>query len=601
MRSRAHRPPSPLTLRTFLLSTATVLVAALPAIPSPLGTAFTYQGELTDAGVPVAGSADFRFTLHDAETGGSVVGSTVSLDDVAVADGRFTVQLDFGASFDGDARWLEIRVRSPHDPTDTQPFVTLDPRQPVTAAPYALRALEADGWTLSGTSLVNTNGGFVGINRDTALGMEWFGVHAPIANGFGGMFITTDGASAKPYYGYYAGPVPTGRTASTYMDGGTGDWHLTLDGQSRLVVKASTGNVGIGTGNPTERLQVQGVIYAFTGGFKFPDGTIQTTAAGPLGSGNTLDAAYDQGGAGAGRTIHADAGPVFIDGTGGLAVEARATGVPAFQVDQTSSGPIAQFLVTGSPAITMDAAGRLGVGVDAPTTKLDVRGSESAAVLASIERLSTTVAANDILQIRSGAGSDPGSQLIEGEEGANIRFRVWMNGDVTADGTLAGGGADFAEAVKVTRGAASVEPGDVLVIDPSSPRGFGRSESARSTLVAGVYSTRPGVLASPHDWDQVAAELGLTGGPVEGGEAPAFKPIEIARRLDEVPLAIVGIVPCKVSAENGPIDPGDLLVTSGTPGHAMRDDAARAGTIVGKALDSLPSGTGVILVLVTLQ
>jgi hypothetical protein len=63
----------------------------------------------------------------------------------------------------------------------------------------------------------------------------------------------------------------------------------------------------------------------------------------------------------------------------------------------------------------------------------------------------------------------------------------------------------------------------------------------------------------------------------------------------------VGIVPCKVSAENGAIRPGDLLVTSAIPGHAMRDDDPKNGTILGKALGSLDSGTGVIKVLVTLQ
>jgi hypothetical protein len=66
---------------------------------------------------------------------------------------------------------------------------------------------------------------------------------------------------------------------------------------------------------------------------------------------------------------------------------------------------------------------------------------------------------------------------------------------------------------------------------------------------------------------------------------------------------ILGVVSCKVSAENGPIHPGDLLVTSATPGHAMRTDRESAwpGTILGKALGSLDSGTGVIQVLVTLQ
>ncbi|MCH8981558.1 hypothetical protein IH922_06010 [candidate division KSB1 bacterium] len=60
-------------------------------------------------------------------------------------------------------------------------------------------------------------------------------------------------------------------------------------------------------------------------------------------------------------------------------------------------------------------------------------------------------------------------------------------------------------------------------------------------------------------------------------------------------------MPCKVSAENGAIRPGDLLVTSSLPGHAMRDDKPGVGTVLGKALGSLNSGTGVIRVLVTMQ
>jgi hypothetical protein len=76
---------------------------------------------------------------------------------------------------------------------------------------------------------------------------------------------------------------------------------------------------------------------------------------------------------------------------------------------------------------------------------------------------------------------------------------------------------------------------------------------------------------------------------------------DMASEFDEVPLAVVGIVPCKVTAENGAISPGDLLVTSSTPGHAMRDDDPTVGTVIGKALGSLGVGEGVIDVLVTLQ
>lgn len=66
---------------------------------------------------------------------------------------------------------------------------------------------------------------------------------------------------------------------------------------------------------------------------------------------------------------------------------------------------------------------------------------------------------------------------------------------------------------------------------------------------------------------------------------------------------MVGIVPTKVSTENGPIKRGDLLVTSATLGYAMKgtDRGLLTGAIVGKALESLDSGTGVIEVLVSLQ
>ena len=71
----------------------------------------------------------------------------------------------------------------------------------------------------------------------------------------------------------------------------------------------------------------------------------------------------------------------------------------------------------------------------------------------------------------------------------------------------------------------------------------------------------------------------------------------------EVPMAMVGIVPTKVSAENGSIRPGDLLVTASTIGYAMKgtDRSRLTGAIIAKALGTLNSGTGVIEAVVTLQ
>jgi len=109
-------------------------------------------------------------------------------------------------------------------------------------------------------------------------------------------------------------------------------------------------------------------------------------------------------------------------------------------------------------------------------------------------------------------------------------------------------------------------------------------------------------MASERDWDEIQlAKTGVAASSAVNAELPGTPVRELAAQIDEIPLAVVGIVPCKVSAENGPIRVGDLLVTSATPGHAMRDDNPRPGSIVGKALASLESGTGIIKVLVTLQ
>jgi hypothetical protein len=78
-------------------------------------------------------------------------------------------------------------------------------------------------------------------------------------------------------------------------------------------------------------------------------------------------------------------------------------------------------------------------------------------------------------------------------------------------------------------------------------------------------------------------------------------PMESEKFAAEVPLAMFGIVPCKVSAENGAISRGDLLVSAATPGYAMKgtDKSKMLGAIIGKALDPLPQGTGVIRVLLS--
>ncbi|MGD1994731.1 MAG: hypothetical protein PVI59_16180, partial [Anaerolineae bacterium] len=106
---------------------------------APVGTGFTYQGELRSAGEPVSDECEMAFRLYDADApGGSQVGLPITRT-VAISAGLFTEQLDFGAgAFEGDARWLGITVACPGDSGHADLG-----RQALTAAPYALYALGA--------------------------------------------------------------------------------------------------------------------------------------------------------------------------------------------------------------------------------------------------------------------------------------------------------------------------------------------------------------------------------------------------------------------------------------------------------------------------
>ena len=128
---KPHKPP------TIVLTIVLPALLAGNLVATPLGTAFTYQGVLNDSDGPVAGSYDMRFAIYDAVTDGSAVGSALT-NTVAVSNGLFTVTLDFGSgTFAGEARWLEIGVRTNGSAGD---FTAMSPRQTLTSAPYALYA-----------------------------------------------------------------------------------------------------------------------------------------------------------------------------------------------------------------------------------------------------------------------------------------------------------------------------------------------------------------------------------------------------------------------------------------------------------------------------
>lgn len=110
------------------------------------------------------------------------------------------------------------------------------------------------------------------------------------------------------------------------------------------------------------------------------------------------------------------------------------------------------------------------------------------------------------------------------------------------------------------------------------------------------------VLISDNDTTDVMKSSGCFANRVAGviSENPT---IYMGVNKQKVPLALAGIVKCKVSAENGKITKGDLLVTASLPGHAMRamPHEVSPGMIIGKAMETLTEDTGKILILVNKQ
>jgi hypothetical protein len=166
--------------------------------------------------------------------------------------------------------------------------------------------------------------------------------------------------------------------------------------------------------------------------------------------------------------------------------------------------------------------------------------------------------------------------------GSSSKFLVANNGNVSVAGnvTVNGNiGAKYQDVAEWVETASPLEAGTVVIVDPKEPNRVLPAPKAYDTRVAGAVSRQPGLLlGEPSDTKAMVAQSGR--------------------------------VRVKVDAKYGAIKIGDLLVTSPTPGYAMRSRPMRVGaqsrlhrpgTLLGKALEALPNGKGEILVLLTLQ
>ena len=142
-----------------------------------------------------------------------------------------------------------------------------------------------------------------------------------------------------------------------------------------------------------------------------------------------------------------------------------------------------------------------------------------------------------------------------------------IKGNLNVTGATYNENADLAE---IYPSSELLNPGDVVVISQTRDGYIEKSKAANDTKAAGVISTSPGIVLN--------------------SEATGYK------------LALVGKVPVNITNEGGSVKRGDLLVTSSSPGYAMKaPENPKPGTIIGKALENFTGSRGKILALVNLQ
>lgn len=575
-------------------------------LAAPLGTAFTYQGRLGVGTNAANGLYDLRFTLYDVASGPAQINLTVASAATPVTNGLFTVTLDFGAeAFNGEARWLEIAVRT----NGSSAFTALSPRQPLTPSPYALYAPSAGnaalldgqspaayapatgssayvaktGDTLSGGLVLPANGLTAGANQLVLSGGSvGIGTPSPSAalDVIGSVKLTdsvvlganwvmrNDGPGIGPsWFGHFSGqdydtrlsttdylsPAPNGKSAFL-VQGANTDTDLIVDGRlgvlNDLVVgpsgttlfgDASTGNVGIGTASPAAKLDVAGAVKA-TALNVGTNNVASARGAVAIGEGNQ---ATNTCATAMGYLTKAAGSISTAMGYFAMASHDRTfVWADSWYTPLGVPPPGIPFASTGPGQFLIRASGGVGINTASPQAALDVSGNI----------------------------------LISGDLQLNgsVKSRLDVAGRVYAQSLTITGGADLAEPFHIST--KDIPKGSVVVIDENSLGQLKLSGKPYDKKVAGVISGANGI--------QPGVTLRQDG--VADGEHN---------------VALSGRVYVQADACNGPIEPGDLLTTSATPGHAMKvtDHTKAQGAIFGKAMSSLKEGQGMVLMLVSLQ
>ena len=383
------------TCRSSRLCALVFLVGASGAsIAAPVGTTFTYQGQLKSADAPANGLHDMRFRLFDAAVAGAQVGPTLCLDGVDVVNGLFTVSLDFGAQFNGDRRFLDIEVRADGTPGNCAAgvYTPLAPRQELQGTPYALgiRLPLDEQFDTGGADIRMTNngtgrvlqvirggaGGLSAIRADSAGDSALWG-QGSTATAEGVTAIATGGAHALVAQSQGA----TGRAANVNII------NAANPDPAIFAATAGTGSAALFGGRVDVGRSHDGELRVFHSASTDPQIRARATS-----SGGFVDLFDETGAFHSG--FEADSA-----GTGGFAYIYRSTSSQGFTVDGNTGANEPRVTISGSArSAVFDMADTGNASVELPTSAiaaaecLDEPGVASNANSDGVAIASTTLA-----------------------------------------------------------------------------------------------------------------------------------------------------------------------------------------------------------------
>jgi hypothetical protein len=526
------------TLSVSLPQITAAQVAATPAM-------MNFQGRLTKPdGTPVAdGTYSIRFSLWDAASGGAEKWNQ-TLSSVAVRNGAFAARLDTNTAnlFNGDL-WMEIKIGS--DPA-------LTPRQQLVSVAYAMKANTVPDGSITADKLAN----------DALNNVSW------LLNG--------NAASASHFLGTTNSQPLVFKTNNAE--------------RMRLL---ANGNLGIGINNAATKLHLQDGVFRIGNTADNKNYELAYDAAGDyfyideLGTGRHL---VIKNGGNVGINTTTPTSPLSFRNADERKItfwESADDNNKFYGIDMAGGGRIRHWTgVNGSFEV-----GNYNVADGAFLNRFRVTNSGQVNIFGnSALEFGTNVAGKEVNAGKIGYQTFTAGTLDivgAGTAGNNRKIKFWNEGGATFAGEIVApvvtvtGGSDVAEPYNVA-GVGNVKaiPGMVVCIDGEKVGQMRVAGRAYDKTVAGIISGANGI--------NPGITLRQKGTIADG----------------EMPVASIGRVWCWCDADaNGAIEAGDMLTTSKTPGHAMkvRDFNKANGAVIGKAMSSLKSGKGLVLVLVSLK